>query len=186
MPLVSDGTVPESPRAATVETMEFIKLVVRDTSRPSWMSPVPPAFGESKTGTLKADEWRSYSTIFLPIALVLLWGDASAHPNPDTAKYFADNLALTMSLVQAITLTCYRMTSNDRADRLQQHLKTYLTDLRKLYPSEKARTNQHVSLHLPAFLRLYGPVHSWWTYPFERLIGLLQQLPTNNVFGMPY
>ena len=25
----------------------------------------------------------------------------------------------------------------------------------------------------------YGPVHAWWTFPFERLIGLLQRIPTN-------
>ena len=27
-----------------------------------------------------------------------------------------------------------------------------------------------MALHLPDYLLLYGPVHSWWTFPFERLI----------------
>jgi hypothetical protein len=36
-----------------------------------------------------------------------------------------------------------------------------------------------MALHLAEYLRLYGPVHSWWTFPFERLIGMLQRIPNN-------
>ena len=38
-------------------------------------------------------------------------------------------------------------------------------------------------LHIYDFLRLFGPVHSWWCFPFEWLIGQLQWLPTNHRFG---
>ncbi|KAF8801723.1 hypothetical protein BYT27DRAFT_7261832 [Phlegmacium glaucopus] len=34
-------------------------------------------------------------------------------------------------------------------------------------------------LHLAEYLRFYGPVHSWWTFPFECLIGMLQHIPNN-------
>lgn len=163
--------------------MSFIQRVIRETSKPSWMNTVPVGFGESKTGTLKADEWRSLSTIFLPIALVLLWGKNSTHTNKNVAEKLATHLDHTMSLVQAIVLACYRSTSAYRVESLQSHLKQYVSCLRTLYPGEEPSTIQHMSLHLPRFLELFGPVHSWWTYPFERLIGHLQHLPTNNKIG---
>lgn len=70
-----------------------------------------------------------------------------------------------------------------RAEAIEIHLKKYLSEIRELFPDARPSTNQHVSLHLPFFLKQFGPVHSWWTFPFERLIGVLQQLPTNNKSG---
>jgi len=164
-------------RIATMETLKFIRQVINDTSTPTWMNSVPKEFGEKKAGTLKADEWRTYATVFLPIALVLLWGEGSKHSSK------VRHLDHTMSLVQAIILACYRVTTEYRINGLQTHLKVYLTELRELYPDLNPSTNQHMSLHLAEFMKRFGPVHSWWTYPFERLIGLLQKLPTNNKFG---
>jgi len=34
------------------------------------------------------------------------------------------------------------------------------------------------------YLRRFGPVHGWWTFPFERLIGMLERIPTNFKIGM--
>jgi hypothetical protein len=175
---------PEPVRTATKETLAFIRRVIRETTKPSWLNTVPEGFGESKTGTLKADEWRSFSTIYLPIALILLWGDGSTHFDAEVQRQFTTLLDNTMSLVQAITLACYRVTSDYCIEAISKHLKEYLTTIRVLFPSFDPSTNQHMSLHLTSFLRQFGPVHSWWTYPFERLIGTLQKLPTNNIFGM--
>jgi hypothetical protein len=41
---------------------------------PSWFSTVPSEFGDSKMGTLKADEWQAFATVYLPTALVLQLG----------------------------------------------------------------------------------------------------------------
>jgi hypothetical protein len=96
----------------------------------------------------------------------------------------------TMLLVQAIWLTCYHMTSPYQIQRLHDLLREYLHDLPQIYckikpitTKFKPSTNQYMSLHLAEFLRLFRPVHSWWTYPFERLIGRLQHLPSNHKFG---
>lgn len=159
--------------------MAFIRKVIRETTRPSWLNTVPEQFGDSRTGTLKADEWRSFATIYLPIALILLWSQST---NESTNR-FTEILDNTMSLVQVITLACYRVTSEYRAKAIGLHLKDYLSGIHRLFPEVDGSTNQHMSLHLPVFIRLFGPVHSWWTYPFERLIGVLQHLPTNHKFG---
>ncbi|KAI0700643.1 hypothetical protein C8T65DRAFT_709616 [Cerioporus squamosus] len=40
--------------------------------------------------------------------------------------------------------------------------------------------NHHLSLHLYSCLLLFGPVHGWWAFPFERYNGLIANLNTNN------
>ena len=40
-----------------------------------------------------------------------------------------------------------------------------------------------MALHLRDYILLYGPVHSWWAYPFERMIGTLQRISTNYKEG---
>jgi hypothetical protein len=164
-------------------TLDFIKHIVKQTSTPSWYSTVPESFGETKTGTLKADEWHAFSTLYLPLALVLLWGSDSLHPSEEITNKFNLILDHTMSLVQAIWLACYRTTSESHIASMHTHLQKYLSNLRTLFPDASPRCNQHMALHLADYMRLFGPVHSWWTYPFERVIGVLQQFPTNNKFG---
>jgi hypothetical protein len=58
-------------------------------------------------------------------------------------------------------------------------------DLIALFPEKDTdRPNLHASLHLPELLLKYGPVHAWWAYPFECLIGHIQQLNTNYIIGV--
>jgi len=38
-------------------------------------------------------------------------------------------------------------------------------------------------MHLPLFFSLFGPVRSWWCFPFERLIGQIQRLLSNHKLG---
>ncbi|KAF9066186.1 hypothetical protein BDP27DRAFT_1150464, partial [Rhodocollybia butyracea] len=39
----------------------------------------------------------------------------------------------------------------------------------------KIKPNIHTAGHIYDFLLLFGPVMSWWCFPFERLIGALQK-----------
>jgi hypothetical protein len=48
---------------------------------PAWVSSVRRSFGAKNAGTLKADKWRTMATTYLPIALVLSWGEGSLHTN---------------------------------------------------------------------------------------------------------
>jgi hypothetical protein len=165
--------------------LEHIKKVISETEVPSWVYTVPKGFGEAKTGTLKADEWRSLTTIFLPLALVSIWGEGTVHETDHIAKGFRKALDHTMHLVSAIILACYRDTTKLRTQKYGIHVKTYLDELQDIYPHATRVCNQHMSLHLPLFLGLFGPVYSWWSFVFERLIGRLQRLPSNNKFGRP-
>lgn len=92
----------------------------------------------------------------------------------------------TMSLVCALIIACKRVTTNDRASSYRAHITKYIGQLQVVYPALNYRSNHHVSFHIYDFLLLFGPIHSWWTYPFERLIGILQRLPHNHRFGEQY
>ncbi|KAJ3888755.1 hypothetical protein F5879DRAFT_764361, partial [Lentinula edodes] len=71
-PLNSDAYV--LPTGNT-QTLAHIQHVIRETVTPSWLNSVPKNYGETKAGSIKADEWRTLSTVYLPIALTTLWGD---------------------------------------------------------------------------------------------------------------
>ncbi|KAJ7188213.1 hypothetical protein C8R46DRAFT_878083 [Mycena filopes] len=142
--------------------------------KPSWVTSVPPHFGgESSDGKLKADQWRTLATLYMPVTLIRLW--AASGVNTERRAL----LDLTMDLVSAIIVASSRTTSLSHYQECEEYLLAYRTKLSKLFPDYKCHPNHHFAMHIPAFLLLFGPVHGWWTYPLERLIGKLQRVPTN-------
>jgi hypothetical protein len=145
---------------------------------PSWLTSVPANLGQPSHGKLKSDQWRTLGTTYLPITLIRLWDQL----NEDNDSRSADRkklLSVTLSLVSAVIIASSRTTSSEKADLYLTHMQKYLSGLRELFPHYNFRPNHHMALHLSECIKLYGPVHAWWTFPFERLIGLLQRIPTN-------
>ncbi|KAE9400410.1 hypothetical protein BT96DRAFT_938750 [Gymnopus androsaceus JB14] len=75
MPRSPSGDVHFSPQVVNTDSIKFIQEVIRTLIRPGWINHVPHNYCDANAGTIKADEWRTLSTIYLPIALVLLWGE---------------------------------------------------------------------------------------------------------------
>jgi hypothetical protein len=124
-------------------------------------------------------------TVYLPIALVILWGEVDGSP-PTSMNYHVRALDHTMALFQAVNLVCRSTTNKERVSNYLSFMKLWVGGLRDIYPhteKHKARPNIHASLHVADFLNLYGPVMSWWCFPFERLIGVLQKVKTNDIVG---
>ncbi|KAJ7176425.1 hypothetical protein C8R43DRAFT_872807, partial [Mycena crocata] len=141
---------------------------------PSWMTSVPPNFGgESSDGKLKADQWRTLGTVYMPITLIRLW--SASRPG----SHRRELLSLTMDLVSAIIVASSRVTSGSNGELCLDLLVNYRRRLSKLFPDYECHPNHHMALHLPVFFLLFGPIHGWWTFPFERAIGKLQRIPTN-------
>ena len=82
------------------QTLGRVREVIRNTSTPSWFTLVPKNFGDQAAGTIKADEWQSLITVYIPITLISLWGADT--PQADL-KLILDN---TMDLVSAVYLAC--------------------------------------------------------------------------------
>lgn len=163
--------------------MQRIVHVIRTTDTPSSLRSVPYNFGEAKARTLKADEWRTLATVYLPLALVSLWGEGSQHRTSEVAANRRAILDHTMSLVSAVHIACLRFMTAARAQAYRGYIVAWMRDLRILHPHAPHRTNGHMALHVWDYLQLFGPVRSWWCFPYERLIGQLQRLPINHIFG---
>jgi hypothetical protein len=163
--------------------MDRIHQVIAQTSTPSWVGSVPRNYGDAKAGTLKADEWRTLATIYIPLAIISLWGEGYADGSPRAQAQFKQILDHTMQLVSAVWLVCKRSATHNRSVRYRDCLVNYIRDLQDIHPHASFRPNHHAAFHIYDFLLLFGPVRSWWCFAFERIIGQLQRLPTNHKFG---
>jgi hypothetical protein len=126
------------------------------------------------------------ATIYLPLALVSLWGDNQGRqPLEDSASVQALDHA--MHLFQAVTIAMRYTVTTKLAMAYRTHMKLWIESLQQLYPKvaqqKRTRTNIHIALHIHDFLLAFGPVISWWAFPFERLIGVLQKITTNEHVG---
>lgn len=154
---------------------EVLRAVRRDISQtivPTWIEKPPANFGEASHGKLKADQWRTLCTIYMPLTLVCLWGQAGAS---DAERTVLENF---VQLATAADLATRRSMFPERAETFDKNMEAYVKGLRSIYKHHLV-PNHHVALHLKPYLLMFGPVHGWWAFPFERTNGLLQRLNTN-------
>lgn len=161
----------------TSEVVERIRADIRATYLPSWIERPPLNFGSPSHGKLKADHWRTVCTINLVITLVQVWSSSAA---TEGERLLLQNF---VDLVVAVDLATRRTMDAERARLFDEHMLQYLRSLRELF-EHKLVPNHHLSLHIAACLLLFGPVHGWWAYPFERYNGIIQRLNTNHKIGM--
>ena len=155
-----------------------------NTLWPSWLTSLPSEFRSAGYGRLKADQWHVLGTIFLPVSLVHLWSVVEAgNPHFERCHQILD---VTMLLLSAVATACSQVTSANHAQLYLSSMHSYLRGLKALFPDYSLHPNHHMALHLPEYLLLYSPVHSWWTFPFEQLIGILQRISTNYKIGKFY
>ena len=182
MPLSTDLV---TQQLITVDVIQYIQEAIKSTSTPSWINSVPKNYGEANAGTIKADEWRILSTVYFPIAFVSLWGFENGSC-PGENNHALQVLDHTMALFQAVNIMCRDAMTVDRATRYRELIKHWIIGLHRLHPEtlkHKNRDNVHAALHLYDFAILFGAVMSWWCFPFERLIGTLQDINTNSLVG---
>lgn len=160
--------------------MQKLREVIAASTVPSWVHSTRKNFGAAAAGTPKADDWRRVFTIYLPIALISL----HAFDSPFFADAtFGDIIEHTMQLVSAVSIACKRVTSERCMKEYLSYITAYISRLNVVFPGLDHNPIHHLAFHIHDFLKLFGPVHSWWCFPFERLIGLLQRIPTNHHFG---
>jgi Domain of unknown function (DUF4218) len=162
--------------------MAKLRSDIENMITPSWLTSVPTNLGEPSHGKLKADQWRTLGTTYLPVSLIRLWGQLE-DGDDKRSQQCKRLLEVTLDLISAVVIASSRTTSQEKANLYLHHTQNYLKGLRELFPQYRFLPNQHMALHLAEYLQLYGPVHSWWTFPFERLIGMLQRIPNNFQSG---
>ncbi|KAF9042674.1 hypothetical protein BDP27DRAFT_1244376 [Rhodocollybia butyracea] len=163
----------------TPETLPHIQKVIRETVAPSWLNSVQKNYGDAKAGSIKVDEWQTLNSVFLPIALITLWDDVSE------SGLLLKALHHTMALFQATIIACRYTTTAPRVQAFREYIDLWVQHLWTLIPGV-ARPNIHAIGHIYDFLLLFGPVLSWWCFPFERLIRVVQKINTNSHIGGRY
>ncbi|KAJ8482680.1 hypothetical protein ONZ45_g14866 [Pleurotus djamor] len=182
---LEDGNKSSVPPFITSQTLDLIQDVIHNIVTPSWLDSVPHNYGDTAAGTIKAAEWRILSAVHIPIALLLQCLE-------DGSLLTSTHLPLldhTMALFQASILACSYTTNSAKMDEYRRLLCLWVEGLHSNFPhtvNHHPRPNVHASFHIYDFLHLFGPVVSWWCFPFERTIGTLQKFNTNNHIGGSY
>ncbi|KAF8809186.1 hypothetical protein BYT27DRAFT_7163091 [Phlegmacium glaucopus] len=144
--------------------------------KPSWVTSVPATLSSSGP-KLKSDQWRTIGSLYLPVTLIRLWSNAKREDKE--AKKRQELLHLTMLLSSAVAAATTRVTSVAHANDYLAYMAKYREELQRLFPDYACHCNHHMAMHIGEFLTRYGPVYGWWTFPYERMIGMLQKISTN-------
>ncbi|KLO04254.1 hypothetical protein SCHPADRAFT_805036, partial [Schizopora paradoxa] len=152
-----------------------VRQWISATSRPRWYASLPKNLGDAGHGKLKADQWRSALEFDIPVALAQLWGD----PSSPRHKVFRS----TMFLAVAIRYATSHTITEKHVSQYNKYMLLYLKSLLEIDPSLRLHPNHHNALHLGDGLLRFGPMHGWWMFPFERVIGNLQRSNTNFKLG---
>ena len=167
---------------------EQIQQDISNTTRPRWQSGPPTKLGTKGCGKLKADQWRTCMEFDIPVSLMKLWSEAKPNEGNGIDDRIDDRrhkvLNSTMLLATALRWGTSHRTSTKHAAEYMKNMRAYLASLRDLFPGTDLRTSHHNALFIGEMLLRFGPVHGWWMFPFERVIGLLQQTNINSKMGM--
>ena len=161
------------------DVLAAVREDLAHTYYPSHIQRPPHNFGSPGHGKLSSAQWRSVCMISLIITLVRLWGPSHGAKASSTAA--AANLALLknfVDLVVAVDCATRRSMCKERARKYDSHMYSYLCGLREIFAHQLV-PNHHMAMHLGECLAAFGPVHSWWTFPFERYNGLIAHKRTN-------
>jgi hypothetical protein len=169
----------------TDREINIIQEKLQSITRPTWHRGPPTNLGEAEHGKLKAEQWRSSIEFDLPVILYQLWGSGMVRTEANAQKKLRREALAhsTMLLAIAIRWGTSHVTSRHHAEQYMKYMKAYLACLQDNFPGVSWRPNHHASLHMNDFLLRYGPMHGWWMFPFERIIGALQKTNTNNKIG---
>lgn len=171
-----DGEEAVEPYQITREELHAMQWHIAEAIRPTWSEGPPLLFGEAKAGKLKADEWRSAIEFDVPVSLAQILQDGSERRRRAL-------LDTTMLLATAARWATSWKTSARHRDEYTRNMVLYLQKVKEYFPSIDLVPNHHNALHVGDYFLPFGPVHGWWMFPFERVIGLLQKTKTNFKSG---
>lgn len=173
--------MPPRPDIDSQSLLARVRSAIKEVVKPTWIDSIPSSFGSAKAGHLKADQWRTLWTIYIPLALISLWvpGMPTVASNAQEMEEVLENA---LALASLVTLACKHTMTEARATRYREFVRVYVEGLKKLFPGFLLPYH-HALFHLFEFFRLFGPIRGWWCFPFERMVGYLQDIPHNHKEG---
>jgi hypothetical protein len=133
---------------------------------------------------LKADQWRSCIEFDVPVAIAQIWDfDRQGCEENEQVQRQKKLVEATLLLATAIQWATSYRTSAFHASQYMICITAYLNILKALYPTLAWRPNHHAALHIGPLLLNFGPMHGWWMFVYERIIGILGKTNSNFKIG---
>lgn len=119
----------------------------------------------SNYGGFKADQWKTWITVYSPIVL------KGILPN--------NHLQCWLLFVRACTILGQRIIKISDISTADLLLLNYCKLFEDLYGKDNCTMNLHLHLHIKGTMLDFGPSHAFWCFPFERYNGILGSYTTN-------
>ena len=115
---------------------------------------------------LTAEQWKNWTLYFLMYCL----GDLLPNDELECWRHF----------VLACRRLCKFSVTNDDITVADGLLLKFCKRATRIYGSNAITPNMHMHCHLASCVKEFGPLHTYWLFPFERYNGILEGQPTNN------
>ena len=119
----------------------------------------------SRLSGLTADQWKNWTNIY---SLYALRGVI-----PDE-HYFCWSI-----FVEASLILSQHSISLDALTHADQKLLQFCSRFENLYGKQACTPNMHLHCHIKECILNYGPIPSFWAFPFERYNGIMQSFVNN-------
>jgi len=151
---VNEGKLSMEQLRVAQKRMDHVEL-------PSDIGRIPPkiAIGNNGFSKLTADQWKTFIMIY---STNVLWDMLDDNDRKILGHF-----------VRACNLLAARFITEDDLKEAQERLEDLAHLIENTYGPEFVTSNIHLALHIPDCCRDYGPIYSYWLFPFERLNGYI-------------
>ena len=144
--------------------LSIIQQRVDEFDVPYDIGRIPYKIGSNFSG-LTADQWMNWTNIYSMYVL----RDILPPSHMQCWSYFVK---------ASVILRLYTITKDD-IELADEYLLKFCEEFQRIYGKEKCSPNMHLHNHLKDCVLDYGPVSSFWAFPFERFNRLLESFSKN-------
>jgi len=150
----------------TMEKLRVAQERMKHVDLPSDIGRIPAkiAIGNDGFSNLTADQWKTFIMVY---STTVLW-DMLDNNDRKILGHF----------VRVCNLLVARIITEDDLKEAQERLRDMAYLIEHEYGPEFITSNIHLALHIPDCCRDYGPIYSFWLFPFERLNGYIGKIFT--------
>ncbi|MBW0478387.1 hypothetical protein O181_018102 [Austropuccinia psidii MF-1] len=161
------------------EQVKKFQSLFEEVIVPTGITRIPSNAGAPKTGKMKASEWKSLFSIYLPlVSLDVFLGDFDSIESTLPSNWLL--LKNLCALVTCTNILIYQSITQDNCKSFLHHYKTYCKTSEVLFSNCKIKPNHHYALHVKTQLLWWGPLRSISEHSGERLNGFLQKFKNNG------
>ena len=131
---------------------------------PNDIGRIPNKVGSGYAG-FTAEQWRNWVILFS------LYSLRDILPQRDFSCW--------QFFVKACYILCNCSISLQELNEADRYIMEFLLSFERLYGKEFCNINLHLHAHLKSCILDFGPVYSFWCFPFERMNGILGSYRTN-------